>query len=465
MKEEAEGGPSTEEIVITEKNNIVLTDLRKYIEYQISVCGYNRAGDGQSTSIRVKTLEDVPGPVGNLHFSDILLDSVNVSWSPPSQPNGRIINYIVAYGTHRVPQFSKNIQERTPVNFFFANNLEENNTYSFTIQAVTASGAGVPVSSNVTIGYNRGAPGAVSKPLVLPEQSGFLLKWNEGPSGSTPIKGYLIQAKRTGAALDFNGTEFARTKRNIFDSYRPQHAIGEWVTISNVLGSDSEYRVSYRQLEPSSYYVFRVFARNDLGVGLPSPTSERLHVTANILEDPFYTKWWFLVIVALIIVIIVILFVSVLCFFNSRSWKKETKDDAFDTHQLADGFVVSYGHNNNKLRSDDPQRPATQHSWLSNENIRNHDQQYGSVANGINQRNNNPYCTSSVYQALATDNVPDIHRNSKPVKTVNPYASKSQLNLAGGQGSANQNNYWSKPPVQVDVGPYGARVYQGKCKQ
>ncbi|CAD5226006.1 unnamed protein product [Bursaphelenchus xylophilus] len=453
---EAEGGESLEEVVVTENNSLVLTELRKFTEYQISVSGYNRAGDGQASVVRARTLEDTPGPVGELQFSDILLDSVNVSWTPPQQTNGRITGYSVTYRTYKFSEdFRKEIQEKTLLPFLLADNLEENTTYSFTVQARTSVGLGVPVSGNVTIGYNRGAPGAPTKPIVLPEQSSFLMKWSDGPEGTTPIKGYLIQAKRVGIAYeDLNTTEgtVARRKRGLVDTdpYRPQHVIGEWVTISNVLGTDNEYRISYRQLEPSSYYVFRLFARNNLGIGLPSEASEQLHVPASIPEDPIYTTWWFLIIVALVLVIIVMLFVFLLCMINHKSDKKDEKSDVFDTHQLADGFVVSYElQNKNKSPVD---RPQTHTSWLSNENLRHNEAPYGSIASGLNNRQN-PYSTSSVYHALATDNVPEIHRNSKPVKAVNPYASKNQLNV-----SPRANNYWAKPPVQVDIGPYGTRV-------
>lgn len=52
--------------------------------------------------MRVKTMEDRPGTVGRLTFSDILLDSVNVSWTPPDEPNGIIQAYIVNYKTYNL---------------------------------------------------------------------------------------------------------------------------------------------------------------------------------------------------------------------------------------------------------------------------------------------------------------------------------------------------------------------------
>ncbi len=43
-----------------------------------------------------------PGAVGNLLFTDILLDSVNVSWTPPEEANGVVIGYVVSYETFKV---------------------------------------------------------------------------------------------------------------------------------------------------------------------------------------------------------------------------------------------------------------------------------------------------------------------------------------------------------------------------
>lgn len=55
--------------------------------------------------MRVTTLEDRPGPVSGLIFSDILLDSVNVSWAPPNEPNGKIIGYLINYRTNKLKVF------------------------------------------------------------------------------------------------------------------------------------------------------------------------------------------------------------------------------------------------------------------------------------------------------------------------------------------------------------------------
>ncbi|KAI1726479.1 fibronectin type III domain-containing protein [Ditylenchus destructor] len=204
IRAEAENSAgSTEESVIADKNEIILHDLRKFTEYQISVAGYNRAGEGQASVIRQRTLEDTPGPVGPLIFQDILLNSVNVSWAPPQQPNGIIQGYVINYKTYKLAKEYRNeVQEKIRLNYHIANNLEENVTYFFNVRAETSAGFGlISMTGNITTGYNFGAPQSPSKPSVIPEQSTFLLMWQDKDPGVSPIRGHLIQAKRVGSSL------------------------------------------------------------------------------------------------------------------------------------------------------------------------------------------------------------------------------------------------------------------------
>lgn len=54
--------------------------------------------------------------------------------------------------------------------------------------------------------------------------------------------------------------------------------MGQWFTLALTNSDKCEYALSYRELEPASYYVFRVYARNHVGIGRPSPQSEQLQV-------------------------------------------------------------------------------------------------------------------------------------------------------------------------------------------
>lgn len=47
----------------------------------------------------MRTLQGLPGPPMNLQFTDITMNSLNVSWDPPKKRNGDILGYIVTYET------------------------------------------------------------------------------------------------------------------------------------------------------------------------------------------------------------------------------------------------------------------------------------------------------------------------------------------------------------------------------
>ena len=77
-----------------------LLNLDMYTNYVITILCFNPAGDGPlSDPVYVQTLEDLPGPVANLNFTDITMNSLKVVWDPPIRPNGRIVGYLVTYET------------------------------------------------------------------------------------------------------------------------------------------------------------------------------------------------------------------------------------------------------------------------------------------------------------------------------------------------------------------------------
>lgn len=77
-----------------------LVFLDKYTEYRIQILAFNPAGDGpRSQPITVKTLQGLPSAPVDLLFTEITMNSLRVSWSPPKKPNGDIIGYIVTYET------------------------------------------------------------------------------------------------------------------------------------------------------------------------------------------------------------------------------------------------------------------------------------------------------------------------------------------------------------------------------
>lgn len=88
------------EVVAATTTSHSLVFLDKYTEYRIQILAFNPAGDGpRSKPITVKTLQGLPSAPVNLTFSEITMNTLQVSWDPPKKRNGDIIGYIVTYET------------------------------------------------------------------------------------------------------------------------------------------------------------------------------------------------------------------------------------------------------------------------------------------------------------------------------------------------------------------------------
>ncbi|XP_071408259.1 phosphatidylinositol phosphatase PTPRQ isoform X1 [Pithys albifrons albifrons] len=89
---------------------VVLDDLAKYSHYVLWLSASTAFGDGNKTSekIDVYTDQDIPeGFVENLVYRNISSSSVNVSWLPPSQPNGLVFFHVslMQLGTSKILTF------------------------------------------------------------------------------------------------------------------------------------------------------------------------------------------------------------------------------------------------------------------------------------------------------------------------------------------------------------------------
>jgi hypothetical protein len=75
-----------------------MCNLAKFTVYTLSILSFTSSGDGPLTQpIQLKTLEDVPGEVSDIVFNNVYDTSVDLEWKPPSQPNGRILSYVISY--------------------------------------------------------------------------------------------------------------------------------------------------------------------------------------------------------------------------------------------------------------------------------------------------------------------------------------------------------------------------------
>ncbi|EEC04933.1 sdk-P1, putative [Ixodes scapularis] len=174
-----------------------LTDLRRFTRYSVQLLAFNPAGDGpRSQALQVQTLADRPGVPGPLDFSDITMNSLNVSWSPPEEPNGVITGYLVNYETADLDiESGRQVRQKVSHTFLAVRALCEMTTYRFSVQAETSQGYGPESQRNVTTGPQEGSPLAPLELALQRNAGGATLSWKEGPQGSAPITGYLLEAR------------------------------------------------------------------------------------------------------------------------------------------------------------------------------------------------------------------------------------------------------------------------------
>ncbi|XP_016982349.1 protein sidekick isoform X9 [Drosophila rhopaloa] len=292
------------EVVSATATSHSLVFLDKFTEYRIQLLAFNPAGDGpRSAPITVKTLPGVPSAPLLLRFSDITMQSLEVTWDPPKFLNGEILGYLVTYETtEENEKFSKQVKQKVSNTTLRVQNLEEEVTYTFTVRAQTSVDYGPGVSENVTTGPQDGSPVAPRDLILTKTLSSVEMHWINGPSGRGPILGYLIEAKKRD---DSRWTKIEQTRK----------------------GMMQDFTVSYHILMPSTAYTFRVIAYNRYGISFPVYskdsilTPSKLHLEYGYLQHkPFYRQTWFMVSLAATSIVIIVMVIAVLC-VKSKSYK------------------------------------------------------------------------------------------------------------------------------------------------
>ncbi|CAG9585499.1 unnamed protein product [Danaus chrysippus] len=232
-------------------HTVTLTELRKYVVYQVQVLGYTRLGDGALSDppVTVRTYEDTPGPPSNVSFPDVTFTTARIIWDVPEDPNGEILAYKVTYHLNgsTLHMFSKEFlpSDRT----FRATELASEQYYVFSVRAQTRVGWGGTLRALVLTTANRAAPAPpvtpnVARSLLQPHHITF--SWTPGDDGYAPLRYYTIQQKEEG---------------------------GTWQTLPERV---DPFATSYTVdgLKPYTAYQFRIRATNDIGPSRYSNATE-----------------------------------------------------------------------------------------------------------------------------------------------------------------------------------------------
>ncbi|XP_071105902.1 protein sidekick-2-like isoform X1 [Haliotis cracherodii] len=235
-----------------ETTHFLLSNLRKFVSYQIQVLAYTRMGDGVLSNVETdKTFEDFPGPPIIIYFPDVTYSSAKIVWSPPSEPNGIITQYKIAYSIQGSSnQSSIELPSGDLENTVFG--LIRETYYVFSVTAKTRLGWGETANVTVYTMNDRSRPDSPSTPTIGGSQvtaREVTISWSPGNDNYGPLRNYTIQYQSCG---------------------------GDWTTVPDAVHPDTTSHIVSR-LRPNTCYKFRVAATNDVGTSDYSNASAGVH--------------------------------------------------------------------------------------------------------------------------------------------------------------------------------------------
>ncbi|HEY7120917.1 MAG TPA: DUF4082 domain-containing protein [Solirubrobacterales bacterium] len=196
-----------------------------------------------------------PGPVGNVTAAVAGQASANVSWSAPSS-GGPVTSYKITPYIGATPQTPKTITGSPPATSTKVTGLTTGSTYTFTVQALNASGSGpVSAQSNPVTPVAPVPPSAPTGVQAQPASSSAQVTWTASDSdGDNPITGQTVTPYDGGVA---------QTPIQVAPS----------ATSATVTG-----------LNNGTSYTFRVTATNGVGTSPASNASNAVTPRATILD-------------------------------------------------------------------------------------------------------------------------------------------------------------------------------------
>ncbi|KAJ7989955.1 hypothetical protein DPEC_G00309840 [Dallia pectoralis] len=257
-----ESGKEKEATVVTVRPNFqdsvhvgYVTGLRKFTEYYTSVLCFTTPGDGpHSPPQRLRTHEDTPGAVGHLSFTDILDTSLKVSWKDPNEKNGVLTGYRISWEEFnrtntRVTHYLPNLTQEYRVT-----GLTSLTTYTIQVAGMTSKGHGQMSSSTISSGVPPEMPGPPTNIAIsnIGPRS-VALQFKPGYDGKTSISRWQVEAQ-----IGIIGEN------------------EEWVIVHQLSNEPDIRSVEVLDLNPYTYYRFRMRQVNIVGTSPPSQPSRKI---------------------------------------------------------------------------------------------------------------------------------------------------------------------------------------------
>nr|XP_025140189.1 phosphatidylinositol phosphatase PTPRQ isoform X5 [Bubalus bubalis] len=255
----------------TSKTNIILRDLKPYCLYNVSVRSYTRFGHGDQLSsvLSVRTSETVPDSAPeNITYKNISSGEIELSFFPPSIPNGIIQKYTIYL------MKSNGNEERTINTTSLIQNikgLKKYTQYTIEVSASTLKGEGIR-SAPVNVLTEEDAPDSPPQDFSVKQLSGVMVKlsWQPPLEPNGIILYYTVYVWDRSSLKTVNVTEtsleFSDLDHNVeYNAYvTASTRFGDGEKRSNIINfrtpegapSDPPKDVHYSNLSSSSILLF-----------------------------------------------------------------------------------------------------------------------------------------------------------------------------------------------------------------
>ncbi|CAJ1085237.1 neural cell adhesion molecule L1.2 isoform X1 [Xyrichtys novacula] len=288
--------PETKLVVETGANEEkkVISGLRPYSHYSLVVTVFNSKGEGPpSEMLTFKTPEGVPGSPASLTLDSPSETEMTLHWTPPGQPNGILIGYLLQYQqiveNDDSPMQVEKIDDPT-VTHLKLKGLDRHSHYRFYLRGRTTAGDGEPVMKEGATTLDGAPPANIS---LLEEETSVNLSW---------------VAKKRHRNVSFQ------------IKYLKKSDGSNWKMSEKVNSAQSFYQL--QGLTPGSHYRL-YFIYNNTTFWETDINTKGTAVTE--VQPSFATQGWFIGLVSAIVLLLLILLI--LCFIKrSKGGKYSVKD-------------------------------------------------------------------------------------------------------------------------------------------
>ncbi|XP_034393183.1 neural cell adhesion molecule L1.2 isoform X2 [Cyclopterus lumpus] len=271
----------------------VISDLRPYSHYALVVTVFNSKGEGPpSETLSFKTHEGVPGPPMSMMLDSPSETEMTLHWTPPAQPNGVLIGYLLQYQqiveSDDSPMQVQTIEDPIATHLTLRA-LDPHSQYRFFLRGRTTAGDGELIMRE----------GATTLDGAPPAKFNFTV-------GENSVNLSWVAKKR---------------HRNVSFQiyYLNTNGINKWKK-KEVNSSQSFYQL--QGLTPRSHYRLRFTYSNST---LFEENIETLGTGVTEVQPSFATQGWFIGVVSAIVLLLLILLI--LCFIKrSKGGKYSVKD-------------------------------------------------------------------------------------------------------------------------------------------